>query len=433
MGLSSTLNGSRVTHAHVTIPAWGVWDAEVTVDGEIALEGSVTLRLADLTLVGTVLSGGAMIGRSSFRIVGGAGGWRQVVPSKAYVNDAGVKVTKVLGDVAATVGETVEISTDDRVGPAWTREAGAAGATLNLVAPRGWYVGEDGVTRLGSRAAGKLAERTTRVQTVNLARGKVVLAAESIASILPGLVVDGITAVDVLHELSPEGGLRSTVWGSQAASALDAMSALILQLDPERSYRGLTEYRVVLRQGNLLDLQPVRVSSGMPDLPRVAAWPGVPGARVVPSLASRCLVGFIDSDPARPVVVGFESNGSTGAGLDLTTDGFGAGGHAITLEQVIGLFAQYTAARFLVSDLGTTFGAAYTAAPPAALLTLIGPMIAGATLPATPVGATPGSVLDSLGLPALIAAALAVQLPDPASIGLPSPVIPGLGKKAFLL
>ena len=429
MGLSSTFNGVRVTEAHVTIPAWGCWYAEVSIDGEQTLTGSATLQLADLTLKGTILSGGPTLGRSTFRIVGGAGGWGKSLDKQNYTNDFGVKLSKVLGDAASAVGETLVVGSDSSVGPAWTRQEGPASSQLNVLAPKAWYVDELGVTRLGARAKTALTTTATRVQKADLARGTVVLATETIAALLPGVTVDGIAAVDVKHELTPGTGLRTTLYGAQHASTLDSMRALLAQLDPNREYRGVKEYRVVTLSGDLMNLQPVRVSTGMPDLARVAIWPGLAGCKTKPPLGSRCLVGFIDSDPARPYVSGFEA-GAAATALELTTDGLGAGGHAITAEQVIGLFAQYTAARSLVGDLGATFSATYLAAPPATLALLMASMVAGATLPATPVGATPGSVLDALGLPALIQAAIAAQLlvPDPASIGLPTPVIPGLCK-----
>ncbi len=430
---TALLNGHRVTSARVTIPAWGCWYAEASIDGEHTLEGGVTLKVADLTLAGAVISGGPQKGRSTYRIVAGTGGWGRDVEEKSYANDASVKVSTVIGDAASEVGETfAAVASTERLGPAWVRQAGPANSLLNLIAESAWYVDEAGVTRLGTRAAGALVGTVTRIAPVDLARGKLVLAAEKIATILPGLVVDGLTAVDVLHEISADGGLRSTVWGSQAPSTLDAMRSLIQQLDPDRAFRGVTEYRIGTISGDRLNLQPVRVSSRMPFLKRVPVWPGIPGCSQTPPIGSRCFVQFIDSDPARPCVTAFE-DGAASSGLELITDGIGAGGHAITLEQVLGLFAQYTAARYVLSDLGTTFAAAYSAAPPGALLSLMSLMIAGATLPATPVGVTPGSVLDSLGLPALIETALLAQLPDPASLGLPTPVIPGLAKKNFLL
>lgn len=428
MGLSSTLNGLRVTDAHVTIPAWGCWYAEVSVDGEQTLTGTATLQLADLKLVGTILSGGPTLGRSVYRIVAGKGGWGKSVPKTEYTNDLGVKLSKVLGDAASAVGETIVVDSDTRVGPAWTRPAGPANAQLNLLAPKAWYVDELGTTRLGARAASTLTTAAPRTQKADLARGKVVLATETIASLLPGVVVDGIAAVDVCHEFTGASGLRTTLYGQQQASPADALRSLLAQLDPNRAYRGVTEYRVVTLSGDLLNLQPVRVSTGMPDLARVAIWPGVGGCKTKPPMGSRCLVGFIDSDPARPYVSGFEA-GAAATSLELTTDGLGAGGHGVSLEQVLGLFAQYTAARFVLGDMAPTFLVTYAAAPPATLLAIISAMTVGAVAP-TAVGPTPGGLLDTLGLPALIATALAAQVvtPDPASIGLPVPVFPGLGK-----
>jgi hypothetical protein len=308
----STLNGNKITSARVTLPEWGCWYADVSIDGEVALTGRVSLVVADLTLSGTVLSGGAAIGRSSFRIVGGAGGWGKALLKKSYANDAGVKISTILGDAASEAGETIAITADDRVGPAWTRAAGPAVDSLNSVAERAWYVDEVGTTRLGKRVSSTLGTNVTRVVPVDRARGKVVLAAESIAKVLPGVVVDGMAAVDVVHELTPGGGLRSTVWGAQVASPIDALGSLLRQLDPDRAFRGLTEYRVVTLEGARLNLQPVRVSSGMPDLRRVPVWPGVGGCQSTPTLGTRVLVGFIDSDQARPFVAAFEDEDGEG-------------------------------------------------------------------------------------------------------------------------
>ncbi len=40
MGLN-TLNGLLVTDARATIPAWGRWFADVSIDGEQAIAGAV--------------------------------------------------------------------------------------------------------------------------------------------------------------------------------------------------------------------------------------------------------------------------------------------------------------------------------------------------------------------------------------------------------
>jgi hypothetical protein len=319
VGLSAaTLNGHRVTSARANIPAWGCWFADASVDGEVTIAGAVELKIADLTLRGTVLSGGPAKGRSHFRIVAGAGGWGRSIKKEGYANDAGVKLSTVLGDAAALVGETLDASTmtaADRVGPSYTREAGPACHLLELEAKGAWYVREDGVTCIGRRASSTLKVNATH-GPVDLARGTVTLAAESIASILPGLVVDGLTVVDVLHEISAEGGLRSTVWGGRGAGdsrQLAAMRAIFDQLDPERKFRGVTEYRVVTLDGERLNLQAIRVSTGMPDLRRVLVRPGVAGCKATLLPGTRVLVGFVDSDPGRPYVAQVED--AEGAGF----------------------------------------------------------------------------------------------------------------------
>lgn len=308
---TATLSGHRATQARVHLPAWGRWWADVTLDVEATLSGAVTLTLADLTLVGTVASGGAAQGRSVYRIVGGAGGWGRALPARSYANDAGVKAALVLQDAAAAVGETIDPSTlpATRVGPSWAREEGPASWALQVLAPESWYVGEDGVTRLGRRPRVELSVKAAR-GPIDRARGTVTLATDTIAAVLPGVVVDGLEAVDVVHEVGPTTGLRSTLWAAGVASTsrrLAAWARLLEQLDPCQRYRGVWEYRVVTQEGERLNLQPVRVSLGMPDLLRVPVRPGVAGARADVALGSTVLVSFVNADPGRPVVVGFEA------------------------------------------------------------------------------------------------------------------------------
>lgn len=306
---SATLEGHRVTTATVHVPAWGRWWADVSIDGEHTLTGSVPLVVADLTLVGAVLSGGVHEGRSHYRVVGGNGGWGAEIPAKGYVNDAGVKASVVLQDAASECGETLDASTlpTTRLGPSWVRAEGAASATLNAVAPRNWYVHTDGKTRIGQRPTSTLSGNVTH-GPVDLARGTVTLASESIAGIMPGLVVDGLTAVDVVHSIGPK-GLRSTVWGARGGGAesraIAPLRRIVESIIGDQRFHGVHEYRVTGQTGERLSLEPVRVSSGMPALGRVKVMPGVPGVKATYPSGMRVLVAFVDSDPARPVVVGF--------------------------------------------------------------------------------------------------------------------------------
>ncbi len=339
MTAQALLNNNRVTRVRVNLPACGVWHADVSVDGEVTLTGAVTLVVADLTLKGTVIAGGPSKGRSHFRIVGGAGGWGKEIPSKSYTNDAETKTWTVLNDAATAVGEILDaltVPSSLRCGPLFAREKGPAAKLLEQLSPSNWYVGEDGVTRIGKRATKAYTGKATH-SDVDLAQGKVTLAAESIAGILPGITVDGLEAVDVEHEMSPA-GLRSTIWGKQASGTsrrVAAMRDIYEQLDPSRKYRGCFEYRVVTQSGDRLNLQPVRVSTGMPDLRSARVYPGVPGCRADVQLGSRCLVTFVDGDPGRAVVVSFEEwdgQGFSPSALEFEAGGQAATEHVLTVE-----------------------------------------------------------------------------------------------------
>lgn len=301
---AATLNGTRVTHARASIPVWGCWYAEAQLDGEVTIAAGsrATLVMADLTLVGTVLSGGPALGRSHYRIIAGNGGWGRTIRRWSYADDAGVRLSKILGDAAREAGETMVIDTTARVGPSWTRDEGPASDALNVLAPSSWYVDEAGTTRLGARPAGVLPAKVTRVTPLDKGRGRVVLASDSIATILPSVVVDGMPAMDVVHELTPEGGLRSTVWGAANAGATEALRELLESLDPDRKFRAPTEYVVDTFTGSRVNLTPARKSSGMPELKLVPVRPGVAGCEATMALGSRVLVGFIDADPSRPFI-----------------------------------------------------------------------------------------------------------------------------------
>lgn len=312
---SATLAGHRATRARVSLPASGCWYADACVDGDVELAGSVELVIADLTLRGTVLAGGPNVpktGRSWFQVVGGAGGWGRTIGPKPYATDSGVKLTTVVTDAAKDCGETIDAATmplTERVGPAFVRGEAPASRVLEQVRPSDWYVGEDGVTRLGKRARRDFAGVATRVMS-DRAAGTIKLAPSSIATLLPGITVDGVEAVDVEHELSAGEGLRTTIWGAgvsgRSSRRLEVWRRIIEHFDPHRKYRGLFEYRIVTPAGKRLNLQAVRKSVGLPDLERVPVRGGIAGVDVTYIPGTRVLVGFIDCTPTRPFVFAFE-------------------------------------------------------------------------------------------------------------------------------
>lgn len=329
---TATLAGHRVTSARLQIPAWGPGWCEVVLDEEQTLSGQLTLTLADLTWVGSVVSGGPSGGRSQYRLVGGAGGWGRDIHAKGYANDIGVKLATVAQDAAQDAGETLAGDIPaGTLGPAWTRVVGQAARTMEAIAPRAWYVDEAGSTRFGRRAPTPLAVDAT-LGPPDLSVGRRVVSADAIATILPGCVIEGREVVDVLHEVGGGKGIRSTVWWSNGAgdrSVDDAFVLYLLRLLPWLPFCRTVEYRVVTQSGDRFSLQPVLTAIGAPDLDAVPARPGVPGVRADVELGSRVLVQWVNADPGRPYVAAYE---------DAESDGFAPTRLDLSLEDETGVY-----------------------------------------------------------------------------------------------
>jgi hypothetical protein len=311
----ASIGSATVSRARVQIPSWGLWWADVELTGEVTLSGAVVLTIADASLSGTIVpGGGAVNGRSGYRIVGGAGGWGQPVAARSYANDAGVKLSTIAQDAATDAGETIDLTgLSGNVGPSFVREAGPASYVLDRVSVRAWYVDAAGTTRFGARTASTITTTAQRVR-VDAGAGMLTLATQEIAAIVPGATVDDVTAVDVQYDLSPEDGLRVTLWGSTwgASRRAEALRRLVRSLLPEYRWHGRYEYRVVIQEGERLSLQPVLTSLGLPDVRRVRVRPGVPGAKASHHLGALVEVAFVNADPSRPVVVSFDDADAPG-------------------------------------------------------------------------------------------------------------------------
>lgn len=303
------LNGLMVERAAVTLPRWGVWTADVQVASGDLQASAATLELAGLTLVGTVLPdrGNVYRERGFYKIVGGAGGWRRTVPPRAYRNGPGVKLSTVVKDAAREAGETLSTFTDRVVGPSFVRPRGDAGRVLDLLAPQRWHVGEDGVTRLAVRAAAPFGE-PYQVMDRRPDRAMLTVAAESIVGLVPGATLEGIEAATVRHELTPA-GLRTHIAAYVAGMGdklLGALGRVVRALTRRAFFLGQYEYRVDGGASGYVDLSPVGASIGLPHLANVAMRSGMPGGSGDPATGTTVLVGFINGDPGRPFVCGFE-------------------------------------------------------------------------------------------------------------------------------
>ncbi len=335
------LNGNAVSALTLSVPGIGLWYASVDMADAVPLAGSVTLRVLDVSYEGFVISGGVVDGRAQYRIVAGAGGWGRELPPKAYANDAGVTAARVLTDAAAEAGEAlVAAPPTTRLGVHFNRPRLPASFVLNLLAPRSWWAGRTGVIAFGPRP--ELPAPALDTVARNPAALLVELAAvDTLAGVVPGCSTEYGPCSDLEVELDSS-GIRARLYASAAQSRrVQAYVRLLDASDPGRRFRGVFEYRIVSQTAERLNLQPVRSRSDMPDLARVPVRAGVPGVRAEHSPGSQVLVAFLDADPSRPAVVGFDDPGQPGwMPLSLELGGPGALGVARITDTVqAGAFA----------------------------------------------------------------------------------------------
>lgn len=332
---AGTLNDAPCTRMRMQRGSWGAWfaDADLTEPTEIAVGTAATIKLADVTASGTVIAGGVANGRAAYRVVGGAGKWSTALAAKGYHNDAGVKASLVLADAARECGETLGALPATMLGPHFARPAVSGYELLNLLAPRAWYVDLAGATQFGAFPITTYTGDGAR-SSVEPGAGMIEISTDEIAALVPGVMIDGAgPATDVEYRLDAS-KIVARVYARRGTSRqLDALRRIFLALFPEQRYRGTFEYRVTTQDGERLNLQPVRVASGMPSLARVPVRPGVAGARADVQLGELVLVSFADADPSRPNVIAHDAPDAPGWLPELVE--IGDGGDFVALKGAV--------------------------------------------------------------------------------------------------
>lgn len=219
MALFAEYAGSRVVAARITLPASGRVVADVSFADETAVAATGVLRVADLSLLCTVLRGAAFAGARSARLVGGYGGWNREVSALPYAKAQGVRLATVIGDAAAAVGERVNLRgayASQLVGQRWVRSAGPASLVLSQTVQRAWWVDGDGVTQVGERPTA-LVSQGFDIINWQPGLGLATIATETLAVWQPGIAFRSpilpapLTVTSVSIVMAPSGVLRLEV------------------------------------------------------------------------------------------------------------------------------------------------------------------------------------------------------------------------------
>jgi len=216
MSIFADINGFRIREATVTTPYNGLWTADCLLDQVAVLPSSVLLTIGGLQLRGFVYRSGAFTGSTSCRLVGGYGGWRNLLPFKEYRSSFGIKFSVVAGDAARECGEQISIVSDFTVGQFFPREAGPASRVLNTFSSL-WWSRADGVTVVGPRASTQITSSfDVMSDDLDLGKGKIVVATDKPEDWQPGrkftsALIAEKTISGVIQRLTKD-RLRTEVW-----------------------------------------------------------------------------------------------------------------------------------------------------------------------------------------------------------------------------
>ena len=197
MTLFSSYAGRRIVSGIVSIPYYGAWAADmVLAEGDAVATGG-DLVIGPLTLARAGLGRSGSLGGSRGIALFGGPGWRTEVPALGYSNAAGVRLATVLGDVSATVGETlVGVDSSATVGLHYMRRQGRAERVLRALAGDLWWVRPDGVTSLEARASTAIVTPFL-VESRDGANGRVRVSTESPGDWMPGRTFASATLPEV--------------------------------------------------------------------------------------------------------------------------------------------------------------------------------------------------------------------------------------------
>lgn len=314
-GAFLSFGGVRASVGSLVMPYTGAWAADLEFPDTTTLPTTGELVVGNLSLTGTVYRSAAFAGSRMTRIVGGHGGWRESVPAHAYSLPSGVLLSLVLRDTARVVGEVVHVPTgaDHILGNYYIREAAPAQRVLAQLVGSGWYIDTDGTTVIASRPTDNIGSYFL-VNAYQGALGQFTISTEDYAAWLPGatftneLVPDVQTVGMVRLETSNDGLLRHTVLATGPDGITDRMLQPIRDVIrnelPRLTYLGCYQYTVIGSAGDTVSCAPLNPAIGLPSIVRIPVRSGVAGMRSIPRTGTRLAVGFLDSDPTLPFVVG---------------------------------------------------------------------------------------------------------------------------------
>lgn len=306
------LGTDPVLTASINRPLRGSWVADLEVDADKTPTGKLTIAGAGISLVGTVVQSQSWNDRQKARIVGGAGGMRQVLGPAWYRS---VQLKTVLASILSGGGETLSTTSDAALlasnVAAWVRLRGTVGALLDQVlavfAPSAiWRHLPDGTVWVGTPTWPTV--KTTAVVQDNRGDEEAADLAGNDIALDAGVTTLGRKVGRVHHTVSVAGLRTEAWWYNDAGRGLQERLRQIVErfVGPRLDMRTPFIARVVTQNADgSLDVTPD--SDRIPALTAVPIKYGVPGVSAKIRTGARVIIEFQDGDPRRPYASVWES------------------------------------------------------------------------------------------------------------------------------
>ncbi len=368
MSYFATCAGLQIVAGSLMIPLIGAWTADLTLATDQQVSGQVEVVIGNLTLQGTIYRSEFYGGQVRARLVGGYAGWRKQAPPQGYGSGTGLKLSTVLNDLAAAVGERINIFAETSVGQAFARVNFASSVAsdvlwqmIQLGIMKAWYVDPAGITQTGPWQNNTVGTPFT-VTDQKPDAGVIEIATEDYASWLPGCVftsplLNGAYTSAGVHYLWDNGGKFRFEVLTQTAAGQDRVLGPLQQIIQKETqalrFFGRYEYVISNPTTTTIDGAPVDTALGLPELTGVAIV-GDSLANYSPPDGGKAHIMFLDGSPAKPVCVWTEVSPQNGpSGIVLAPQGTGVNNVARVTDTVVVLFPP------LMQIAGTVSGAPF--------------------------------------------------------------------------
>lgn len=318
------LNGTPIMEASVTLHRTGCPVAEVSttdpVVPEIAAGSAVKLELDGLTLVGTALTVGDFNGLTRVLMVGGAGGLGLAAAPASYSKAPFSQIVQgLLSGAGETLSGTVAPSTLSAAPELWSVRAETVSAALTAIAGAAgcvWRVLVDGTVWFGvdTYPAADLTDATLMAYDPGLGQATIGITSPELVpgrSISIQGVSGNVSTVD--YRIRTEGYRMMVLFEDATQVALDRQlspwAAIIGNFVAPTKCYGTYGATVASQSSNLtkLDIIPDDKAKfgGMSDVPIRL---GVPGVTANVAYGARCSFTFLNGDPGKAIVTGFDDS-----------------------------------------------------------------------------------------------------------------------------